>query len=687
MANVRVGWRERWSPNGEWALVVLLAAEVAIFSWLGTRFWSVDNFFEVVRLAAEVGLLALGLTLVIKSGGIDLSVGSMMALTAVVFGHLATRAGWPVELAGAAAVAVGVAGGTLHAALVARGGVPPLIVTLGTYSLFRGLAEAFTGGYETYTGFAPRFLWLGQAYVGGVVPPQAVVLAGAAAACWLVAHRAIVGRELTAVGFSREGARHGGVRIGRTLWLAYAVCGGCAALAGLIYVARIGQAKADAGLGFELTAIAAVVLGGTSINGGRGTVHGTMLGLFCLVVLQNGLRLAGQPAEIAGLVTGAVLIGAIAAGKLGRAEREQARGLRRSMASGDEGGFSMKNSQVAFIVAAILAGALLIAGTNFYLVRNLRPAAGGAMARGPEPAKRPVLAFTPKAKADPYFVSVREGAEEAAKELGVDLLWDGPTDPDPAQQNDIVQAWVTRGVDAIAASCASPEAISTVLRTARARGIDVLTWDADALPDARSFFVNQATARGIGATLADEGARLAGGAGDYAIITASLTDANQNEWIKFIKERMAAAHPQMTLVAIHPCDGQRDRAMTEARNITRAYAGVKTIIVICAPAVPGAAEALKQDGRRDVKLTGLSTPNLCRDYVHEDWIQSVVLWNTRDLGYLSVYATKAVLDHELTPGARTLAAGRLGEVKVAGDQVVLGEPFVFTKENIDRFRF
>ena len=239
----------------------------------------------------------------------------------------------------------------------------------------------------------------------------------------------------------------------------------------------------------------------------------------------------------------------------------------------------------------------------------------------------------------------------------------------------------------IAASAASPEAISSVLRKAQEHGIKVITWDADALPDARSFFVNQATAEGIGSTLADEGSRLAGGEGDYAIITASLTDSNQNEWIKFIKARMGAAHPKMTLATVHPCDGQRDKAMSETQAIIRAYPNVKVILAICSPAVPGAAEALKQEGSGRVKLTGLSTPNLCRDYLKGGWAQSVVLWNTDDLGYLTIYAAKALHDRTLASGDASVRAGRLGSIAVKGDQILLGKPFIFTKENIDQFHF
>jgi rhamnose transport system permease protein len=293
----------------------------------------------------------------------------------------------------------------------------------------------------------------------------------------------------------------------------------------------------------------------------------------------------------------------------------------------------------------------------------------------------------PKAKGDPYFISCRKGVEEAAREVGADLLWDGPTDLDPAKQNEVVEAWITRGVDVIAVSVENEVAISTVLRKAREKGIKVVTWDADAQKDARDFFINQATPQGIGSTLVDEAARILNGKGDFAIITASLSAANQNEWIKHIKARLSEKYPGLKLVAIQPSEGDRDRAFAETQTVLKVYPSVKLIMAIAAPAVPGAAEAVKQSGRSDVKVTGLSLPNMCKPYVHDGVIESIVLWNTVDLGYLTVYASNDLSDGKLKAGDRELTAGRLGKIAVQGDQVMLGAPFIFNKSNIDRFDF
>ena len=238
----RPSFLARACPNAEWVLLFVLALECIVFAFTGDNFLSVENTFEITRLAAEIGLLAFGLTLVIKTGGIDLSVGSMMGLAAVTLGASWSSLGLPIWLAAAFTVALGAAGGALNGLLITRLRVPPLIVTLGTFSLFRGLAEAATGGYVSYTGFPQNFLALGQGYLGGFLPRQFLLFIAVFIALWLLLHRTVVGRELTAIGFNADGARFAGVNVPAITLRAYVICGACAALAGIVYVARIGQA-------------------------------------------------------------------------------------------------------------------------------------------------------------------------------------------------------------------------------------------------------------------------------------------------------------------------------------------------------------------------------------------------------------------------------------------------------------
>lgn len=678
---------ERLFPNNEWALLLLIAVEAMLFSMAGQSFLSASNAVEIIRLSVEVGLLALALTPIIITGGIDLSVGSMMGLSAILFGWLWRDAHLPIWLSASLTLGAGLLGGGLNALLIARFHLPPLIVTLGSYSLFRGLAEGLTGGVDNYSGFPNTFLFLGQGYIRGFLPPQMLILLLMAVFYFLLLHKTIIGRALYAIGFSEEGSRYAGIPVRARLGLVYVLSGLSASLAALIYISHLGQAKSDAGTGYELMAITAVVLGGTSIFGGRGTIWGTIFGLYAIVILQNGLRLAALPTELAGILTGLLLLTTIC---IDRFSRKTGFAQKQLIHPIDEE-LEVKNSQVAILSAVILAAALIVAGSNWMLVRSInsgsRSNPGTAAGAGETTARRPVVAMMPKAKGDPYFVSCRKGAEEAAKELGVDLIWDGPTDLDPAKQNEVVEAWITRGVDVIAVSVENKEAISTVLQKAREKGIKVLTWDADARKEARDFFINQATPQGIGHTLMDEAARILGNKGEFAIITASLSAANQNEWIKHIKARLAEKYPEMKLVAIQPSDGDRDRAFAETQTVLKVHPNVKLILGVAAPAVPGAAEAVKQSGRNDVKVIGLSIPSLCKPYVHAGVIESVVLWNTLDLGYLTVLAANELRAGRLTPASKELKAGKLGNIEIRETDVLLGAPFIFNKSNIDRFDF
>src|SRR5215470_7300811 len=265
-------WRERCFPNGEWVLVLALAVELAIFAAIGENFFTLTNFFEVVRLSVELGLIALAMTPIMITGGIDLSVGSTMGLAAVTFGVLWRDGGWPAPAAAAAALGIGCIAGALNAAVITRLNIPPLIVTLGSLSLFRGVAEGITKGAENYSGFPAGFLHLGQGYLWGVVPVQFPVLIAAILGYWVLLHRSAIGRTIYVAGFSPGGARYAGIPVRRRLALLYFLSGVVASLAAIIYVAHLGQAKSDAGTGYELAAITAVVLGGTSVFGGRGTV-------------------------------------------------------------------------------------------------------------------------------------------------------------------------------------------------------------------------------------------------------------------------------------------------------------------------------------------------------------------------------------------------------------------------------
>ena len=185
----------------------------------------------------------------------------------------------------------------------------------------------------------------------------------------------------------------------------------------------------------------------------------------------------------------------------------------------------------------------------------------------------------------------------------------------------------------------------------------------------------------------DEAARLCGDEGEFAIITASLTAGNMIEWQKKIEERRASKHPNMKMVALRPCDDLKDKAQSEATALLSANPNLKLIMAICSPAVPGSAEAVKQAGKTGkVKVIGLGLPNENKRYVHEGVTETVMLWNTEELGALAVQAAVAVAKGQLKTGDKSFKVGAK-EYEIQGNSILLGKPFMFNKSNIDQFNF
>jgi ribose/xylose/arabinose/galactoside ABC-type transport system permease subunit len=335
---MKSGWRSILLRH-EVILAIVVIAEWSYFYFSATTvkrgvtfgFGALDSQFDILRHSVEIGLLALAMTPIILTGGIDLSVGSALGLSAVVFGKLWQDAGMSPWVAGILTLCFGGLAGGLNAGLIAKLRLPPLIVTLGTFSLFRGLAEAITRGTATYTGFTSSFLSLGHGRIAGL-PTQGWLFLLVAIAVWMLVHRTAFGRTFRAIGFSPEGSRYAGIPVGRRMALVYILAGVIAALAGIIYTARLGQAKADAGMGYELYAITAVVLGGTSIFGGIGSVHGTLLGVAAIAVLTKGLVYARQPQEVGGILTGALLLLALLASTIAKDFSNRAQIIRPSTA-------------------------------------------------------------------------------------------------------------------------------------------------------------------------------------------------------------------------------------------------------------------------------------------------------------------------------------------------------------------
>ncbi len=308
-----IGSLARW----ETLLVVLLVLLVVVGAATSKVFLTGANFANLTSSSMEIAIMALPMTLIIITGDIDLSVESMVGLAGAVLGTLMV-AGLPLPLAIPIVLVVGALGGLLNGALVTRGGLPALVVTLGTLALYRGFANVLLGPTVIST-WPDWFTEFGFGTIGGsFVPYTFVVFAVLAVIYWLVTHATWVGRQVFAIGKNAAASRYSGVRVaGTRAWLF--ICSGLvAALAGIILAARFSSARNDNGTGMTLTVVTVVLLGGVDINGGKGSIPGVVLAVFVLAMLQNILRLAGVSSEYQGIAVGLLLILSVIVPQLAR---------------------------------------------------------------------------------------------------------------------------------------------------------------------------------------------------------------------------------------------------------------------------------------------------------------------------------------------------------------------------------
>jgi ribose/xylose/arabinose/galactoside ABC-type transport system permease subunit len=325
---------DAFSFLARFAPLIFLLVLMAIFAILEPRFLSSVNLFNVMRQVSITGLLAIGMTFVILTAGIDLSVGSLLAFAGLVaaavakggmqdrftVGDDAIGYGW--HLAALAAIAVGVCGGLLQGVAITRLKVPPFVVTLGGMSVFRGAALLFAAG-GPISGFQPDFTWWGQGRVLTVPVPVIIFLVSA-----IVAHVVLrytrYGRRVYAVGGNPEAARLAGVNVSWIICSVYVIMGFFAGLGAFVLAARLNSAEAVAGTGYELTVIASVVIGGTSLFGGVGSIFGTVIGALLIGVLLNGLVLMNVSSYIQQIIIGVIIVLAVAFDTFAKSRRRRA---------------------------------------------------------------------------------------------------------------------------------------------------------------------------------------------------------------------------------------------------------------------------------------------------------------------------------------------------------------------------
>ena len=337
--------------------------------------------------------------------------------------------------------------------------------------------------------------------------------------------------------------------------------------------------------------------------------------------------------------------------------------------------WDFKIGRVALLFALVLVAASCGVGQQ--------PSQGGGGGGGPKK-----ICMMPKLVGIPYFNASEKGAEEAAEELGVELVYDGPTEAKAALQSQMIEQWIQQQCGAISVAANDPDALAPAMKKAGDAGIKTSAWDADVAQDAREVFVNQATFEAIGYELVDVMAEQTDGKGKFLVVTGSLTAPNQVAWLKAMRERMKDKYPEMSIASVEPGEEDLQLGIDITKNYLRANPDTAGVFGITSVALPGAAEAVEQEGLEgEVAVTGLSTPNDMKPYLESGAVEKFVLWSPVDLGYLAVHVANAQIEGNM-PKSGSFKAGRLGKVKmVADDEVLLGPPLVFTQENIDQYNF
>lgn len=290
---------QRFSP------IFILLVLIIFMSFASDRFFQLANFINIFRQVAILGVVTMGMTLVILTAGIDLSVGPMMAVSAAIMGVAATQWGVPPVPAVLMGLATGTGLGVINGLVITKGQIQPFIATLGMMVAARGVVLLLTGGHAVRD-IPDSMLVIGSRFVGRI-PQSAFVFAGVAIVAWILLNKTTFGRNIMAIGGNAEASRTSGIRVDRVKIIVYALCGFFCAIAGFLYMGRVNSVPPLMASGIELQAITAVALGGTSLSGGNGSIVGTVIGVFTIGVLNNGLNLMNVSAAWQQVVLGIMI--------------------------------------------------------------------------------------------------------------------------------------------------------------------------------------------------------------------------------------------------------------------------------------------------------------------------------------------------------------------------------------------
>lgn len=602
------------------ALVVLVVA----MSLLSGDFLTTQNLLNVGVQAAVTAILAFGVTFVIVSAGIDLSVGSVAALSATVLAWSATSAGVPVVLAVVLAIVTGIACGFVNGALVSYGKLPPFIATLAMLSIARGLSLVISQGSPI--AFPESVSVLGDT-LGGWLPVPVLVMIAMGLITALILGRTFIGRSMYAIGGNEEAARLSGLRVKRQKIVIYALSGLFAAVAGIVLASRLVSAQPQAAQGYELDAIAAVVIGGASLAGGVGKASGTLIGALILAVLRNGLNLLSVSAFWQQVVIGVVIALAVLLDTL----RRKAGSGAASSAGTAPGAPGAGRKGALKLAGAALCVALVVGAVSFFNSGS----SGGTTKVG----------MSLSTLNNPFFVQMKEGAQAEAEKADIDLTVTDAQN-DASQQANQLQNFTSSGVSSIIVNPVDSDAVGPGVRSANKADIPVIAADRGVNKAQTATLVASDNVAG-GKLAADALADKLGGKGSIVILQGTAgTSASRERGAGFAEG--LKAYPDIKVVAKQPADFDRTKGLDVMTNLIQSHPGVTGVFAENDEMALGAAKALGSKAGKSVSVVGFDgTPDGLKA-VEAGTLYASVAQQPAELGKIAVQnAVKAAKDEKV----------------------------------------
>jgi ribose transport system permease protein len=602
---------------GENGALAGLAVLVVVLALLSGDFLTVTNLLNVGVQAAVVAILAFGVTFVIVTGGIDLSVGAVAALSAVVLAWTATGHGLPWPIALVLAVATGVAAGLVNGALITYGKLPPFIATLAMLGVARGLALVVSEGSPIAL---PDAVTRVGDTIGSYLPVPVIVMVAMGLLTAFVLARTYSGRAMYAIGGNEEAARLSGIRVSRQKLVTYALSGAFAAVAGIVLAGRLASAQPQAANGYELDAIAAVVIGGASLSGGKGRAFGTLVGALILAVLRNGLNLLSVSAFWQQVVIGVVIALAVLLDTVRR------RGTRVRPAAFWAGG--------AAVVAVVAALAVGVASTGGGSGSGTTAAGGGGGVK---------IGLSVSTLNNPFFVQFRQGAVDEARRRGVALTVSDAQN-DASQQVNQVQNFAGQGMKSIIINPVDSDAAAPAAKAAERVRIPVIAADRTVNGAAIAQLVASDNVAG-GRDAARRLARELGGRGKIAIIQGQAGTSASRERGQGFQEGIRE-FPGIQVVAKQPADFDRTKGLDVMTNLMQSEPDLNGVFAENDEMALGAVKALGAKAGRQVKVVGFDgTPDGIKA-VQAGTMNATVAQQPRLLGRMAVQSAVQAAEGE-----------------------------------------